>query len=121
MSPAVSKFIRMFVAFAMSFGFAAVMPAGECGASAAGRACGCCKNPAVPSCCSAPENESPAPQPATPASRTLPGGQPLALADRPAAVIPLPPVVNIFRDWKSGSCAAFAGHSFQSVRCVRMV
>ena len=121
MHPAVSNFIRMFVAFAMSFGFATVMPAGDCSAPAASRGCGCCKNPSAPSCCSAPENQVPARQPAAPASRVSPGGQPLALADRPAVVIPLPAAVNIFREGKNGPCAGAAGHSFQSVRCVRMV
>ena len=121
MQSAISNFVRIFVAIALSLGSVASMRGGECGAGTAGTACGCCKNAGVPSCCRAPENEPPAQQPAEPASRDSLGMQPLDLHARAVAVIVPPATIVIFSGGKNARCAAVAGHTFQSVRCMRMI
>jgi hypothetical protein len=112
---------RVLLAIAMAFSFATVLPAGDCRANASVRRCECCKNPAARSCCAAPGNRAPEPQPAAPASRTLLEGQPAALLHRMAIAI-LPPVAEVlFPPERIARNAGAAGHSFQSVRCIRMV
>ena len=117
----ISNLVGMFVAIAMGFGSVPATMGRDCGAATAGTACGCCKNAGAPSCCRAPENERPAPQPAAPESRDSLAMQALDLHARTAAVIVPPATFVIFPSAKDARCAAFAGHTFQSVRCVRMV
>lgn len=113
--------LRLLLAIAMGFGFAAGAPALDCGSQAASLRCGCCKNPAASTCCAAPENRAPSQQPAAPASRLSFEEQPVALPHR-AAIVVLPPVVQVvFPRERIASRAIAAGHSFQSVICVRMV
>ena len=121
MQSAISNFVRVFVAIALSLGSVASMRGGDCGAGAAGTACGCCKDAGMPSCCRAPENEPPAQQPAEPASRDSLAMQPLDLHARTAAVIVPPAMTVIFSGGKNVPCAAGAGRTFQSVRCMWMV
>ena len=121
MQSAISNLVRVFVAIALSLGSVASIIGGDCGAAAAGTACGCCKNMGAPSCCRAPENDPPAQQPTEPASRDSLGMQPLDLHARPASLIAPPAPIVIFSSVKNVRCAAVAGHTFQSVRCMRMV
>jgi hypothetical protein len=118
---ATASILRLLLAIAMGFGFAARTPARDCGALVAKRRCECCANPGAQSCCAAPENRAPEPQPAAPSSRPPLQGQPAALPPRTAIVV-LPPVTGvIFPAEKIARRASHAGHSFQAVRCIRMV
>ncbi len=117
MQSAIANLVRVFVAIALSLGAVASMRGGDCGAGTAGTACGCCKNVGAPPCCRAPENE----QPAEPASRDSFGMQPMDLHARPSAVIVPPAMIVIFSGGKNARCAGLAGHTFQSVRCMRTV
>jgi hypothetical protein len=113
--------LRLLLALAMGFGFAAWMPAGDCGSPAMSLRCECCKDPAASSCCAAQENRAPVRQPAAPASRVSLEGQPAALPLRTALTV-LPHVVQVvFPVERIALRAVAAGHSFQSVNCVRMV
>ncbi len=108
--------VRVLVAIAMGFGFAARMPAADCGASLAKRRCECCANPESSSCCAAPENRAPEPQPAAPTATQQ--WQPAALHQRAALVVLAPSIPVIFPTGKIAHVGIAAGHSFQSVRCV---
>ena len=121
MQSAIANLVRVFVAIALSLGSVASMLGRDCGAGAAGAPCGCCKNVGAPSCCRAPENAPPAQQPAGPASRDSLGMQPLDLHARAAAVIVPAATIVIFPGGKNARCAAVAGRTFQSVRCMWMV
>jgi hypothetical protein len=121
MQSAISSFLRVFIAIAIGFASAVTMPARECGAAVADAACRCCKNAGAPSCCRAPENESPSQQPAESSLRDSLAMQPLGLHARTAAVVLPSAAIVIFPRGKNVCCAEFAGHSFQSVRCMRMV
>jgi hypothetical protein len=116
-----ASIVRVLVAIAMGFSFATAMPAGDCGATVSNRRCECCKDPASLSCCAAQENRAPEPQPAAPASRALLENQPAALLHRMVIAV-LPPVTQvIFPPASITQRAGAGGHSFQSVRCIRMV
>ncbi len=121
MQAVISNFIRVFIAIAMSL---ATVPAGgaaDCGAPAAGRRCGCCKNADAGACCRAQENRTPTQPPATPPPRVSPGAQPAALLPSHAPMIAIPVVRDIFPVENHARCAGSAGHTFQSVRCRWMV
>lgn len=121
MLSAVSDLIRVCVAIAMSFGFVAWMPVGECARAEIERQCACSMCAGAAACCVAPEVPAPSQQPAAPSSVNLSEVQPLALADRPAVEMPLPEVAILFPAEHSACRAVAAGHSFQSVRCMWMV
>ena len=121
MQSAIANLVRVFVAIALSLGSVASMRGGDCGAGTAGTVCGCCKNVGAPPCCRAPENEPPVQQPAEPASRDSLGMQPMDRHARPAAVMVPPAMIVIFPAGKNARCAGLAGHTFQSVRCMRTV
>ena len=121
MQAVISNFIRVFIAIAMSLAAVPAPGAADCGALAAGRRCGCCKNADAGSCCRAPENRTPTQPPATPPSRVSPAAQPVALLHSHAPMIALPVARDIFSEEKNAPCAGIAGHTFQSVRCMWMV
>ncbi len=121
MQSAISKIIRVFVAVAMGFGSVAAMLGRDCAAATAGTVCGCCEKEDMFPCCRAPEDGRPAQQPAEPAPRDSSAMQPLDLHARAATEIVPPVPIMIFSSVKNARCAACTGHTFQSVRCVRMV
>ena len=121
MQAVLSNFIRIFIAIAMSLATVPARGAADCGAPAAGRRCGCCKNADARSCCRAEENRAPTQPPATPPPRVSPGAQPAALLQSHEPMIAIPMVRDIFPVEKDAPRAGIAGHTFQSVRCMRMV
>jgi hypothetical protein len=117
MASIVASTVRVFLAMAMSFGFAAMLPAGDCRAPAMSRACGCCV-PGAASCCAAPEDRSPAPQPAGLSSRVSEQFPPSALPQREMPRVFPSLEKGIFPVERMAACPISAGRSFQSVICV---
>jgi len=110
--------VKLLLAVAMSVGFAPATSVWDCGSPKTTRTCGCCKNPSAPSCCSAPENRSPVPQPAEPGSRASQQSQPAAPEQCVALRMPASVETVIFPSERVVPRGATAGHSFQSVRCI---
>lgn len=110
--------LRLLVAVAVGLGFAARVPAGDCGATAAKRTCQCCMNPESSSCCAGDVDTSSPNQPSAPAPENTLQLQPAAL-HVVATLPPTPPAATvIFPSHSSTVHGTAAGHSFQSVRCI---
>lgn len=118
MNTAFLSALRLLVAVAVCFGFVARVPAGDCGAKAAERVCGCCANPESSSCCAGDAERSQQNQPSAPAPESALHLQPAALHVI-ATLLAAPPVAAVIFPAESGTGHGITdGHSFQSVRCI---
>lgn len=112
-----ASIVRLFLVLALALATLPVLPFDDCGTP---RECGCCPAPEM-GCCSAVENEKPAPNVPVPGAQSHQALRDALTPQRPVLLI-LPAVTDVSFplapwEWRGAS----AGHSRQSILCVRLV